>query len=57
MINESFSNETPENLAENGTKKRISVQIETAKKSSKFFSFMNDFGKPTQIVKTLTINP
>jgi len=41
MINESFTNEKPdqENLTENGTKKRVSVQIETAKKSSKFLSF------------------
>ena len=41
MINESFTNENPdqENLTENGTKKRVSVKIETAKKSSKFFSF------------------
>ena len=41
MINESFTNENPdqENLTENGTKKRVSVQIETAKKSSKFLSF------------------
>lgn len=35
MINESFANENPdrENLTEDGTKKRLSVQIETAKKS------------------------
>ena len=41
MINESFTNENPdqENLTENGTKKRVSVQIETAKKSSKFLRF------------------
>ena len=41
MINESFTNENPdqENLTENGTRKRVSVQIETAKKSSKFLSF------------------
>ena len=41
MINESFANENTnkENLTENGTKKRVSVQIETAKKSSKFLSF------------------
>ena len=39
MINESFTGENPdpENLIENGTRKRVSVQIETAKKSSKFF--------------------
>lgn len=37
MINESFTGEKPdpENLVENGTRKRVSVQIETAKKSSK----------------------
>ena len=41
MINESFANENSdqENLTENETKKRVSVQIETAKKSSKFLSF------------------
>ena len=49
MINESFANENPdkENLTENGTKKRVSVQIETAKKSSKFLSF-RIFCQPTQ---------
>ena len=39
MINESFTGENldPENLIENGTRKRVSVQIQTGKKSSKFF--------------------
>ena len=47
MINESFTGENPdpENSIENGTRKRVSVQIETAKKSSKFFH-----SQPTQIV-------
>ena len=50
MINESFANENPdqENLTENETKKRVSVQIETAKKSSKFLSF-TFFCQPTQL--------
>ena len=40
MINESFIGEKPdpENSMRDGTRKRVSVQIETAKKSSKFFS-------------------
>ena len=39
MINESFIGEKPdpENSMRDGTRKRVSVQIETAKKSSKFF--------------------
>ena len=50
MINESFANENPdqENLTENETKKRVSVQIETAMKSSKFLSF-RIFCQPTQL--------
>ena len=38
MINESFTGEKPdpENSMRDGTRKRVSVQIETAKKSSKF---------------------
>ena len=40
MINESFIGEKPdpENSMGDGTRKRVSVQIETAKKSSKFFA-------------------